>query len=93
VTRLLARLGYDDPSAIDAYAVYAYEVAVLMVQTIDKLGVKDRAMMLDTLFATEGFVSLLGGTWSFNETGDREPAVIGLAQVVDGNITFQKAII
>lgn len=93
VTRLLARLGYDDPSAIDAYAVYAYEVAVLLVQTIDKLGVKDRAQMLDTLFATEGFVSLLGGTWSFNETGDREPAVIGLAQVVDGKITFQKAIV
>jgi len=92
VTRLLARLKYDSPNQIDAYAVYAYETAVLVIQTIDKVGEKDRAKVLDTMFHTEGFVSLLGGTWSFTETGDTDSAIIGLAKVVDGAITFQKVI-
>jgi branched-chain amino acid transport system substrate-binding protein len=92
VTRLLARLGYEKPSDIDAYAVYAYETAVLVVQTIDKVGEKDRTKILDTMFATEGFVSLLGGTWSFTESGDTDSAIIGLAKVVDGAIAFQTVI-
>jgi branched-chain amino acid transport system substrate-binding protein len=92
VTRILERLGREQVNDIDAYAVYAYETAVLVIQTIDKVAAKDRAAVLDTMFATEGFVSLLGGTWSFTETGDTDSSVIGLAQVVDGKITFQKTI-
>jgi len=92
VTRMLARQGYSTASDLDSYAVYAYETAVLVIQTIDKVAAKDRAMILDTLLATEGFTSLLGGQWSFNDTYDREPPVIGLAQVVNGAITFQKTI-
>ena len=56
----------------DAYAVYAYETAVVVIQAIDQVGEKDRAKILDTMFATEGFISLLGGTWSFTETGDTD---------------------
>jgi len=92
VTRMQARLGYDSPNLIDAYAVYAYETAVLVIQTLDQVGEKDRTKVLDTLFATEGFVSLLGGTWSFTETGDTDSSIIGLAQVVDGKIQFQKVV-
>ena len=92
VTRMIARLGYDTPSSLDAYAVYAYETAVLIIQTLDKVGEKDRTKFLDTIFATEGFVSLLGSTWSFTENGDTDAFTIGLAQVIDGAITFQKAI-
>ena len=92
VTRMIARLGYDSPSNLDAYAVYAYECAVLIVQTLDKVGEKDRTKVLDEMFATEGFVSLLGSTWNFTENGDVDTSTIGLAQVVDGAITFQKSI-
>ncbi len=92
VTRMLARLEYENASDIDAYAVYAYEVAVLVIQTLDIIGEKDRTKFLDTVFATEGFVSLLGGVWSFTETGDTDSAIIGLAQVVDGALAFQKVI-
>jgi branched-chain amino acid transport system substrate-binding protein len=92
VTRMIARLGYDSPSSLDAYAVYAYETAVLVIQTLDKVQAKDRTQFLDAIFATEGFVSLLGSTWSFTENGDTDSATIGLAQVIDGAITFQKAI-
>ena len=71
-----------ESSDIDAYAVYAYETAVVVIQTIDKVGEKDRTKILDTMFATEGFVSLLGGTWSFTENGDTDSAIIGLAKVI-----------
>ncbi|HEY7034627.1 MAG TPA: ABC transporter substrate-binding protein [Thermomicrobiales bacterium] len=86
VTRVTERLGH----APDAYSVYSYETLVLVMQTIDKVGEKDRAKILDTMFATEGFNSLLGGSWSFTETGDTDSTVIGLDQVKDGKITFQK---
>jgi branched-chain amino acid transport system substrate-binding protein len=92
VNRVTQRLEYENPNDLDAYAVYAYEAAVLVIQTIDKVGEKDRTKMLDTMFVTEGFTSLLGGTWSFTETGDTDSSVIGLAKVVDGKITFQKTI-
>lgn len=88
VTRVTELLGH----APDSYAVYGYETAVVVIQTIDKVGEKDRAKILDAMFATEGFVSLLGGTWSFTETGDTDSSIIGLAKVIDGQITFQKSI-
>jgi branched-chain amino acid transport system substrate-binding protein len=88
VTRITAILGH----APDAYAVYAYETTVVVLQAIDKVGEKDRAKILDTMFATEGFVSLLGGTWSFTDTGDTDSAIIGLSQIIDNAITYQKTI-
>ena len=75
-TRITERLGH----APDAYAVYAYETVVAVIQAIDHAGVKDRAAILDELFGTEGFVSLLGFTWSFNENGDTDSSIIGLAR-------------
>ena len=62
---------------------------VVVLQAIERVGEKDRTTILDDMFATEGFVSLLGGTWSFTENGDTDSNIIGLAQVVDGVINFQ----
>jgi branched-chain amino acid transport system substrate-binding protein len=92
VNRMLPRLGYDEPGDLDAYTVYAYESAVAVIQSLDRVGEKDRTKVLDDLFATEGFVSLLGGVWSFNDEGDTDSAVIGLSRVVNGTITYQKTI-
>lgn len=92
VTRMMQRLGYENPADLDAYAVYAYETTVAVIQAIDRVGEKDRGKILDSLFGTEGFVSLLGGTWSFNEQGDTDSAIIGLSQVQGGKIVYQKAI-
>jgi len=86
VTRVTAKLGHSP----DAYAVYAYETAVVVLQTLDKVAEKHRGKILDAMFATEGFVSLLGGTWSFDDNGDTDSSIIGLDQVVGGKITFQK---
>jgi branched-chain amino acid transport system substrate-binding protein len=76
----------------DAYAVYGYESMVVVIQTLDRVGEKDRQKVVDALLSTKDFHSLLGHTWSFTETGDTDAAIIGLSQVVNGQITFQKAI-
>lgn len=88
VSRIAATLGRPP----DAYAVYSYEATVVALQAIDKVAEKDRGKILDAMFATEGFVSLLGGTWSFTDQGDTDSALIGLSQVKGGQITFQKLI-
>jgi hypothetical protein len=44
------------------------------------------------MWNTEGFVSLMGSTWSFNDEGDTDSTIIGLAQVVDGALTWVEAI-
>ena len=88
VNRITEVLGH----APDSYAVYAYETTVVVIQSLDRVAAKDRSAILDDMIATEGFVSLLGKTWSFTETGDTDSAVIGLAKVIDGAITFQQSI-
>lgn len=88
VARLSEVLGHSP----DSYGVYAYETTVAVIQAITTAGEADRTKILDALWATEGFVSLLGGTWSFTDTGDTDSAIIGLSQIVDGKIAYQKAI-
>jgi branched-chain amino acid transport system substrate-binding protein len=78
--------------APDAYATYAYETTVVVIQAIDKAAVKDRAAILDAMFATKDFYSLLGGTWSFTENGDTDSTRMGLNQIQGGQIVYVKAI-
>ena len=88
VTRISDILGHGP----DSYAVYAYETAVVVIQAIDRAQSNDRTAVLDAMFSTSDFISMLGGTWSFTETGDTDASIIGLAQIVDGAIAFQKTI-
>jgi branched-chain amino acid transport system substrate-binding protein len=88
VTRITEILGHSP----DAYAMYSYETTVAVIQSLDRVAAKDRAAILDDLFATEGFVSLLGGTWSFTESGDTDSSIIGLIQVQNGVQVYLKAI-
>jgi branched-chain amino acid transport system substrate-binding protein len=81
----------------DSYATYAYETAVAVLQAIDKAGTKDRAAILDALMSTENFNSLLGGTWSFTETGDTDSLVMSVNEIIPNDsgaleITFIEAI-
>jgi branched-chain amino acid transport system substrate-binding protein len=86
-TRIRERLGRDP----DAYAVYAYEAAVVAIQAIDKVQVKDRQAILDAMISTEGFVGLLG-EWSFDANGDKDNQIMGLNQIENGAIKFLKTI-
>jgi branched-chain amino acid transport system substrate-binding protein len=83
-TRMTEILGHSP----DAYAVYAYECTVVVIQAIDRVGEKDRLKILDSMFGTEGFQSLLGGTWSFTETGDTDSTTMSVNIVKDGKIEF-----
>jgi branched-chain amino acid transport system substrate-binding protein len=77
--------------APDAYAVYAFDAAVLAIQAIDVVGEKDRAAILDVMFNTEGFVGLVN-TFSITDTGDTDATTISLNIVKDAKITFQEEI-
>jgi branched-chain amino acid transport system substrate-binding protein len=75
----------------DAYAVYGYEVAVVVMQAIDKVQEKDRGKILDAMFATKDFKSLLGGTYSFTETGDTDALTMAVNEIqpnADGKLDF-----
>jgi len=85
--RMVERLGRDP----DSYAIYSFDCAICALQAIDVVGEKDRAAILDTMFATRDFRGLLG-TWSFDENGDTSLGTISLNQVLDGDITFQEII-
>jgi branched-chain amino acid transport system substrate-binding protein len=76
-TRITEILGHSP----DAYAVYAYEVAAVVVQAIDQVQEKDRAAILDAMFATENFRSLLGHTWAFTDTGDTDAASMSVNEI------------
>jgi branched-chain amino acid transport system substrate-binding protein len=86
--RMIERVGHSP----DSYSIYAYEATVAAIQAIDQVQDKHRGQILDTMFATEGFVSLLGGSWSFTETGDTDSTTMSLNVVKDGTISFQETI-
>jgi len=83
-TRITERLGHPP----DSYAVYAYECIAVVVQAIDKAGVNDRAAILEAMLATEGFNSLLGGSWSFTESGDTDALTMSVSIVENDDFKF-----
>jgi len=89
VNRVTEILGHTP----DAYAVYSYETAVCIIQAIGRVGEKDRGKILAALQSTKDFVSLLGGSWSFDANGDKDNSIIGLSKVEGGQIVFQQAIV
>lgn len=82
------KIGGREP---DAYSIYSFEAAVVVLQAIDKVGEADRAKILDAMFNTEGFRGLVG-EWSFTDTGDTTADTISLNIVKDSVITFQEII-
>jgi branched-chain amino acid transport system substrate-binding protein len=86
--RITAILGHTP----DAYATYAYETTIVVLQTIDAVGEKDRTKIVDRMMATKDFYSLRGVTWSFTPNGDVDLTTMGLNQVQGGTITYVKSI-
>jgi branched-chain amino acid transport system substrate-binding protein len=75
----------------DAYAVYAYECAVVAIQGLDATESNDRETLLDAMFATTNFQGLLG-TWEFLDTGDTSLTTVSLNQIREGTINFVQEI-
>jgi len=57
----------NDP---EAYAVYGYEAAKVILEAIKKAGKKDRAEILKACLGTKDFDKGALGKWSFDENGD-----------------------
>lgn len=53
----------------EAYAIYGYEAAKVVLEGIKKVGKKDRDAILTTVLATKDFEGALG-KWSFDADGD-----------------------
>jgi len=75
----------------EAYAVYGYEAARVLLDAIDRAETKDRASILAAVAATRDYVGALG-TWSFDENGDTTNRVMSGQTVKDGKFTFVKVL-
>ncbi len=81
------RLGHEP----DAYSVYAFDCAVVVLQSIDKVGSKDRQAIIDAAMGIKDFRGMIG-TWSFSATGDTTATTVSLNEVKSGVITFKQVI-
>jgi len=75
----------------EAYAVYGYEAANVIVAAIEKSCKADRAAIRDAVFATKDFDGVLG-KWSFDANGDTSITSMSGYQVVKGEIKFSAAL-
>jgi branched-chain amino acid transport system substrate-binding protein len=66
VKKYKAKFG-NDP---EAYAVYGYEAAKVVLEAIKKVGKKDREAILKETLGTKDFDKGALGKWSFDENGD-----------------------
>jgi branched-chain amino acid transport system substrate-binding protein len=67
----------------EVYAVYGYEAVNVALNAINKVCKKDRAAILDGVFATKDFDGVLG-KWSFDANGDTSLTGMSGVQVKGG---------
>ena len=53
----------------EAYAIYGFEAASVVISAISKVCAKDKAAILNAMYTTKDFSGALG-TWSFDANGD-----------------------
>lgn len=77
--------------AVEPYTSYGYEAANVALAAINKVCKKDRAAILDAVFATKDFEGVLG-TWSFDANGDTSLTAMSGSQVKSGKYEFVQVI-
>src|SRR4051794_20261014 len=80
----------------DPYAIYGYESAKLLLDSIKKAsanGTKDitRTDVVDALFQTKNRKSVLG-TYSIDSEGDSSITKYGVYKIIGGKLTFSRAV-
>lgn len=75
----------------EAYAIYSYEATSMVVDAIEKAGVKDRERIRQEIFATRDYQGVLG-QWSFDENGDTSLTAMSGYEVVGGKFVFSAAL-
>lgn len=73
----------------EAYAVYGYEAAKVVLEAIKAVGKKDREEIRKAVLATKDFDKGALGKWSFTPEGDTTLQVLTISQIVDGGFKPQ----
>ena len=68
----------------EAYAVYGYEAAKVILEAIKTVGKKDRALILQTTLGTKNFDKGALGKWGFDENGDTTLQNMTISKVEGG---------
>lgn len=71
----------------EAYSVYGYEAANVVIQSIKKLKIISRKDLVDILANTKNYDGALG-VWSFDENGDSTITKMSLNTVKNGKFEF-----
>lgn len=69
----------------EAYAIYGYECGKVALETIKKVGRKDRDAIREAGLATKDFDQGALGKWSFDENGDTTQANFTVSAVENGD--------
>ncbi|HSQ58773.1 MAG TPA: branched-chain amino acid ABC transporter substrate-binding protein [Gemmata sp.] len=68
----------------EAYAIYGYEAAKVVLESIKKVGKKDRDAIRKAVLATKDFDKGALPKWSFDADGDTTLQVITVSKIEDG---------
>jgi branched-chain amino acid transport system substrate-binding protein len=68
----------------EAYAVYGYEAAAVVLEAIRQVGKKDREAIRKAVLATKDFDKGILGKWSFDADGDTSLQQVTVSKVEDG---------
>jgi branched-chain amino acid transport system substrate-binding protein len=75
----------------EAYAVYGYEAARVVLEGIRRAGKKDRAAITDAIAGLKDFDGVLG-KWSFDQNGDTSLKVMAVEEIKDGKFVPVKIV-
>jgi branched-chain amino acid transport system substrate-binding protein len=77
---------YNDTDP-EAYAVYGYEAAKVVLEAIKKVGKKDRAAILEAIVTTKDFDQGAIGKWSFDQNGDTTQQIFTISEIKNGKFS------
>jgi branched-chain amino acid transport system substrate-binding protein len=75
----------------EAYSVYGYEAARVVLEGIKRAAKKDRAAIRDAIAGLHDFDGVLG-KWSFDQNGDTSLKVMVVEEIKDGKFTPVKIV-
>lgn len=76
----------------EAFAVYGYEAAKVVLEAIKKVGKKDRDAIMKEVLGTKDFTAGAVGKWSFDENGDTTLRQVTISVVENGKFKPKKTI-
>jgi len=77
---------YGEP---ESYSIYGYEAAKLVLESLKKVGKKDREAVLQTAIETKDFDQGALGKWSFDADGDISIQKLTISRIIDGKFVPQ----